>query len=435
MKPTSATPVAPEILIARQAMERLAALDMLPTPPNFLIFYNEIAGITGKPPFPEGPLQHLAEMLAGAGTMRQQLATDLAAAIAERSWSGIEQALLTTLTASADAEQALLIRSLRRLLQLIVENIGDLTPEESWLKGQADSLLAAIDGPLAIPGLESIEQRLRDVISIQRDARRQSLDTEESMRSMLASFIASLAQISQSSSDFQHKMEESARRIANADTVDALGPLLQDVVSAARAMASESSTTHDHLQQMQEKAEAAEAALAHLRAELETASAQARHDPLTDALNRKGLDDALAREIAAARRRGTPLSICLLDIDNFKKLNDRLGHEAGDHALVHLTQVTRHCLRPTDTLARYGGEEFVILMADTPLQAGIEAMTRLQRELTKTFFLADNERVLITFSAGVTELRPEESGEEAIHRADLAMYQAKRTGKNRVVGA
>jgi diguanylate cyclase len=92
-------------------------------------------------------------------------------------------------------------------------------------------------------------------------------------------------------------------------------------------------------------------------------------------------------------------------------------------------------MRPQDTLARYGGEEFVLLLPDTPLDQGVEAMTRLQRELTKRFFLAGVEKVLITFSAGVAQLGAEEKGADAIKRADQAMYLAKRAGKNRVIAA
>ena len=155
---------------------------------------------------------------------------------------------------------------------------------------------------------------------------------------------------------------------------------------------------------------------------------------MTDALNRRGLAEALAREIASMQRKDSPLCVSLLDVDNFKKINDRLGHATGDEALVHLVNVVRHYMRPIDTLARYGGEEFVILMPDTRQEEGIETMKRLQRELTKNFFLTGNERILITFSAGVTQLTSDESGEEAIRRADQAMYLAKRTGKNRVLG-
>ena len=92
-------------------------------------------------------------------------------------------------------------------------------------------------------------------------------------------------------------------------------------------------------------------------------------------------------------------------------------------------------MRPQDTLARYGGEEFVLLMPDTPLAQGIEAMMRLQRELTRRFFLAGNEKIIITFSAGVAQVAPGETPQDAIVRADQAMYLAKRAGKNRVLGA
>jgi diguanylate cyclase len=146
------------------------------------------------------------------------------------------------------------------------------------------------------------------------------------------------------------------------------------------------------------------------------------------------MEETLMREVASAKRRDLPLCVALLDIDNFKRINDTLGHSAGDAALVHLADVARSCLRPQDSLSRFGGEEFVILMPDTTLDQGIEAMTRLQRELTKRYFLRDNEKLLITFSAGVTQLAATEQSSDALRRADEAMYLAKRAGKNRVMG-
>jgi diguanylate cyclase len=102
---------------------------------------------------------------------------------------------------------------------------------------------------------------------------------------------------------------------------------------------------------------------------------------------------------------------------------------------MHLVTVTRESMRGQDTLARYGGEEFVILMPDTALEHGIEAMVRLQRALTRRYFLAGSEQLLITFSAGVAQFEPGESTQSALKRADQAMYLAKRQGRNRVLGA
>jgi diguanylate cyclase len=102
---------------------------------------------------------------------------------------------------------------------------------------------------------------------------------------------------------------------------------------------------------------------------------------------------------------------------------------------VHLAQVIKESLRPADNVARYGGEEFVIILPDTQLKEGVEAIERLQREMTKKFFLNNNERILVTFSAGVALRNADEDQEEVVGRADKAMYVAKTTGKNRVIAA
>lgn len=137
--------------------------------------------------------------------------------------------------------------------------------------------------------------------------------------------------------------------------------------------------------------------------------------------------------MSRSQRRKSPFCVALLDIDNFKKLNDTLGHDAGDAALIHLVTVIREALRPQDTLARFGGEEFIILLPDTPIDDAKKALVRLQRELTKRFFLNENEKVLITFSAGLTDFRIDDTQLSVTKRADDAMYSAKKTGKNRVV--
>lgn len=160
-----------------------------------------------------------------------------------------------------------------------------------------------------------------------------------------------------------------------------------------------------------------------------------REDQLTGSLNRRGLDDVFERETARADRRGTPLCIAVLDLDDFKKLNDTYGHIAGDAALKHLVKIVKDTLRSMDVIARFGGEEFLILLPETTIEAASQTMTRLQRELTRHFFMHDNEKVLITFSAGVALRRPHEDQTELVQRADKAMYQAKQTGKNRVVVA
>ena len=332
-------------------------------------------------------------------------------------------------------DQAEIKKALLKLLHMVFENIADLSLDEQWLKGQMDALMEASSPPLTLRRLDDVERRLKDVIFKQKDAKEHAMQAQNEMRDMLAAFIDRLSDMAKSTGSFHEKLEENARQIEQAKTLVEIAPVLKDVISAIRNMASQSKTSGEELHVMRNRAIQTDAELAKLHRELDRVSTQARHDPLTGALNRKGLEEAVEREISSVRRKDTPLCMSLLDIDNFKKLNDSMGHATGDIALAHLARVARECMRPQDTLARYGGEEFVILLPDTPLDKGIEAMTRLQRELTKNFFLAGTEKILITFSAGVAQLAPDETGGDAIKRADKAMYLAKRAGKNRVLGA
>jgi len=157
---------------------------------------------------------------------------------------------------------------------------------------------------------------------------------------------------------------------------------------------------------------------------------------LTQVANRRGLMQAFEAESAQARRQGgSALAVGLIDIDNFKKLNDSLGHAAGDQALKALAGGVRGRLRPQDHLARFGGEEFVVLLPGSDVEEARQVLTRLQRSLSEALFLHEGREVFVTFSAGVTAWRAGEDLQPALERADQALYEAKRTGKNRTCSA
>ncbi|MDP4077316.1 GGDEF domain-containing protein [Acidovorax sp. A1169] len=335
----------------------------------------------------------------------------------------------------ATEDQAAIRAGLLELLHMVFENIAVLSADDRWLQGQAEALMTASTPPLTLRRLDDVQLRLKDVIFKQTEAKARTMEAQEQMKELLATFIERLALITASSTTYQGTMERCADLIGKAASLQEIAPVLEEVMTATRSMALDTKLTHTELLDLRERTEAKHAEVTKLQQELDRASAQARHDPLTGTLNRKGLDEAMEREIARARRMGAPLCFALLDIDNFKLINDRLGHSVGDAALVHLAKVTREVMRPQDLLARYGGEEFVLLLPDTAVEAGVAAMTRLQRELTTRFFLQGSEKILITFSAGVAQLHDSETSFDAIKRADQSMYLAKRSGKNRVMAA
>ncbi len=334
------------------------------------------------------------------------------------------------MTAADDAE----VRSgLLELLRLLLKNIDELVLDDQWLNGQIEMLREIVDTPPNPRMIDDAGRRLKELIYKQSQLKHNLAETQRHLRDMLAGFVDQLARFSESTSTYHDRIGAYAQRIAKANNINDIGPLLDEVMSETRSMQEEASRSRDELVTAREQATAAENRIAELQRELDDASRQMRHDQLTGALNRRGLEEMFDKEAARAQRRGSALAVALLDIDNFKKLNDTHGHKVGDDALVHLASVVHKSLRPQDILARYGGEEFVILLPETGHDDAYQALIRLQRELTREFFMADRQKLVITFSAGVTPRGDGEPLDAALKRADVAMYEAKQAGRNRVV--
>ncbi|PKO57480.1 MAG: GGDEF domain-containing protein, partial [Betaproteobacteria bacterium HGW-Betaproteobacteria-19] len=326
-------------------------------------------------------------------------------------------------------------QALLTLLRLIIDNIRELVIDDSWLHGQLSIISAAFDGVLDIRLLDEVEHRLRDVIEKQSHLKRQLSDAQQRLKSMLAGFIDRLSDFSAVTGDYQEVLGQGAQRISKAQNIEELSDVVEEILRETHNTRESTKRSGEELSRLREEVDSANQHILRLQRELDETSELVRHDPLTGALNRKGLDEALAREISRMRRLGTALCIGLLDIDNFKQINDAHGHLVGDDALRHLSAIVRETLRPQDAVARYGGEEFLILLPDTELDQANAILVRLQRELTRRFFLANTEHLLITFSAGISRLSHDEDPMIAIDRADKAMYAAKRAGKNRVLNA
>ncbi|MDZ8189906.1 MAG: diguanylate cyclase [Nostoc sp. ChiSLP02] len=167
-------------------------------------------------------------------------------------------------------------------------------------------------------------------------------------------------------------------------------------------------------------------------------SAIALADSLTELNNRRALEWDLPRQIQKARTQKTSLSLIILDVDYFKKVNDNYGHLAGDRLLQLLCQRLRQNLRFQDTAFRYGGEEFVIVLANTTGEEALIVARRLNRVVSEEPFTINNKLTInITISLGTAclEIDDDEKGESLIDRADRCLLQAKTTGRNRVISS
>jgi diguanylate cyclase len=335
----------------------------------------------------------------------------------------------------AAADEAEIRAGMLELLRMLLRNIDELVLDDRWLAGQIEMLREIVDSRPDPRKIDDAGRRLKELIYKQGQLKHTLAQSQRHLRDMLAGFVDQLARFSESTGAYHDRIGQCAQRIAKANDITEIGPLLDEVMTETRSIQDEARRSRDELIVARSQAAEAQERIATLQNELEEASRLMRHDQLTGALNRRGLEEMFQTESARAQRRGTRLAVALLDIDHFKKLNDSLGHKVGDDALVHLAKVVRQHLRPQDVLARYGGEEFVILLPETGDTDAQQALIRLQRELTREFFMADLQKVVITFSAGVTRLAEGESLESALKRADGAMYQAKQAGRNRVMVA
>lgn len=325
--------------------------------------------------------------------------------------------------------------SLVEMLRLLVSSMGELTIEDQWLHGQIAIVQDIISKPLSIDAIYNAESSLKELIFKQSSIKPGLLEAKDTLKSMMNTFVSGLAEITHSTDTYQTKINEYQKQIAATDDVSQLNTILQSLVGDIGSMSAEAQKTHDAFQDTQKKVEEAEKQINELTIKLDYISEVAHQDFLTGALNRRGMDEAIEREFNRADRHNTSLSLAMIDIDHFKKINDTMGHSTGDVALAHLAKVVKSVLRSTDILARYGGEEFVILLPGSKQEDAVDVVTGVQRDLTKNFFLHDNNRVLITFSAGVAERMIGEDVDEVLPRADAALYIAKQTGRNRVVGA
>ncbi len=319
------------------------------------------------------------------------------------------------------------------LLRLLIDNIEQLVEGDHWIQDQVAIVRAVLERPLSPEVIDQAEQAIKDLMAKQSALKRSVEEAKANLKALLKDFIVHLGEMSEHTDGYQRKLETHADKLEMTHDIGSINDIIRSLIRDTRDMKDTAEKSRLALTAAREHVRTAELRIQQMERELDQLTERVREDQLTGTLNRRGLDEAFKREAGRADRQSTAMSVALLDIDNFKSLNDVHGHKTGDQALQHIVGVIREHLRPADALARFGGEEFVVLLPDSDTREAVEVMTRLQRELTKQFFLHNNERLLITFSCGVTRRRPGEDLESSVERADRALYQAKRAGKNRVV--
>lgn len=331
-----------------------------------------------------------------------------------------------------------LVVDVTALLTAICETVPHLVEEEGWVRQQFDAIRTSVGSGNGPPDSHDLEQAcalLRRTAEEHQRLLKLRRDSLQMMKTMIAQCVEWLRGLTTSSVRFGDKLGAYIAEIARSDDLPALAGTVRGLIEATRSMHVEVESSRHDFAAAAERATHLEQEVERLANELRTTGTQVITDHLTRLLNRRGLERTFSDALVACDAQARPLAVALLDVDDFKRLNDTLGHQVGDDALCHLAGVLATGLRPGDCAARYGGEEFVLLLAGAGARDAADAVRRLQHALAENVLLHRSGPVRMTFSAGVAEAYRGETFGQVLARADAAMYEAKRAGKNRVIVA
>jgi diguanylate cyclase len=241
--------------------------------------------------------------------------------------------------------------------------------------------------------------------------------------------IASIDAAAGSASTYSNRLNLATEKLAQANDNDALRVVIEHLFQGAKEMELNNKKLEDRLLASRQEIE-------QLQHNLEIVRTESLTDPLTTLSNRKCFAEALTKSIAEARDKNEPLSLLMADIDHFKSFNDKYGHLTGDQVLRLVAVAIKQNVKGRDIAARYGGEEFVVALPNTDLKSATTVAEHVRHSVTNKELLkrSSGERLgRVTISIGAALLRPEDTIQSLIERADKCLYAAKHNGRNRVI--
>ena len=231
-----------------------------------------------------------------------------------------------------------------------------------------------------------------------------------------------------STGEFGETVDNTANELVDLSNPDKIREAVRSLVDATRHVS-------QHTTRLSAQLEASADQINQLQTALDRVRLESDQDTLTGVANRKCFDRTLAAAVGDASTQGGPLSLCMIDVDHFKRFNDTHGHRAGDAVLRVIAQVFQHNVRDLDVVARYGGEEFSIIMPKADLASATRSVDRIRKILSEKDIVrrSTGEKLgTVTVSVGVAQLRGDDTLDTLIERADQALYAAKRSGRDRV---
>ena len=407
--------------IARATLRHMATHRMPPTPENYAAAWALVRGASDPKTL---PMIHAEAAVA---------AVDAAPAAVDGAGGSVLAAHAAEAIRNAN-RRARLMTSMTELIETICQVVPTLVEDEQWVRTQFAAVRRAVHPEHGMPDRGELAQARQLLLATAAEHQKLLALRRESVhgvKSLLGQWVSNMGRLADHGRDYGTVLGSFARRIESVASLDELASTLASTIEETRALNAHLDTARIELEASCNRAHELEEQVSSLSEQLNSTSVQLMTDHLTALLNRRGLEEAFGQMWQACQSQGRPLALVLLDIDDFKKINDSLGHQGGDAALLQFADLLRSGLRPDDRSSRFGGEEFVLLLPGATVEGGVEMVRRLQRRVAEQVLMGGPKRLQLTFSGGVAQVR-DGSLSQALDQADEALYEAKRTGKNRV---
>jgi len=300
-----------------------------------------------------------------------------------------------------------------------------------------DALARIVGAPFSLIGgifrrrsaLRKVRREFAEATTRTVDPREQQIsDTAQTIRGLLLSLAVVIQRTADAASDSTQTLGDVRNTIDRMTLPDDLAEVHGRLLAEIDRVISSNATLKRELLHSQE-------ILASQRQQIETLKTEVRIDGMTQLANRACFDEKLADLVRIRDRYGDPFSLLIIDVDNFKDINDTYGHPGGDRVLKGVAYKIRSTLRVTDFVARFGGDEFAAILIKAGAESAAQVAGKVCREVQESRFLLDGEEVRTTLSIGVAEAGAGEGAEGLLKRADKALYRVKQGGRNGVAVA
>ena len=335
--------------------------------------------------------------------------------------------------AQAAGEREAITAGLLRLVLRFCDSLPRLVISDQSLAERLAPIRMLLGGRLSTQRLGEAEERIASLLDQQIEMQRSLEEARSSLKDMLSMIVDRLGSVGNSTARFQQRISTYQQELVGQPDALVVARVVGGLLADTKQVAEEIQKSQQDLAEARRKVESYELRVRSLEHELAQTARMVQNDPLTHALNRRGLDEVFRIEVSRSSRYRVPLTVVMIDLDDFKAINDHLGHAAGDRALIHFVTTAQASLRSTELIARTGGEEFVVVFPATGLTESVDAIRRLQRELARSRFQFEGQSRVMTFSGGAAAWREGESLAQILRRADTAMYEAKNGGKDRII--